>query len=135
MVNDHSNSERGNPLPPHRLLFPIISKDNRQDNTYHGLCYPSHGTLAGTRNSSMGPPCRIDPTTHRTMSERSYHEATYHSPPPPPQWNVQPSLILFLKCQRSKQTRLSPLMAQSSANGLIGTGLASRYQLQPQAGF
>ena len=26
MVKDHSDSERGNPLPPHRLLFPIISK-------------------------------------------------------------------------------------------------------------
>ena len=23
---------------------------HRQDNTYHGLCYTSHGTLAGTRN-------------------------------------------------------------------------------------
>ena len=28
----------------------------RQDNTYHGLCYTSRGTLARTRNSSMGPP-------------------------------------------------------------------------------
>ena len=28
----------------------------RQDNTYHGLCYTSRGVLAGTRNSSMGPP-------------------------------------------------------------------------------
>ena len=35
----------------------------RQDNTYHGLCYTSRGALAGTRNSSMGPPKRIDPTT------------------------------------------------------------------------
>ena len=26
MVKDHSDSERGNPLPPHRLLFPIRSK-------------------------------------------------------------------------------------------------------------
>ena len=26
MVNDHSDSERGNPLPPHGLLFPISSK-------------------------------------------------------------------------------------------------------------
>ena len=25
----------------------------------------------------MGPPGRIDPTIHRTMSERSYHGATY----------------------------------------------------------
>ena len=27
----------------------------------------------------MGPPCRIDPTTHHTMSERSYHGATSRS--------------------------------------------------------
>ena len=26
MVKDHSESERGNPLPPHRLLFSIGSK-------------------------------------------------------------------------------------------------------------
>ena len=26
MVKDHSDSEKGNPLPPHRLLFPIDSK-------------------------------------------------------------------------------------------------------------
>ena len=31
---------------------------------------------AWTRNSLMGPPWRIDPTTHRTMSEHSYHRAT-----------------------------------------------------------
>ena len=27
----------------------------RQDSTYHGLCYTSHGALAWTSNSSMGP--------------------------------------------------------------------------------
>ena len=26
IVKDHSDSERGNPLPPHGLLFPISSK-------------------------------------------------------------------------------------------------------------
>ena len=26
MVKDHSDSEKGNPLPPHRILFPINSK-------------------------------------------------------------------------------------------------------------
>ena len=26
MVKDHLDSERGNPLPPHELLFPISSK-------------------------------------------------------------------------------------------------------------
>ena len=62
MVKDHSDSEKGNQLPPHRLLLSINSKgsfialSHRQDNTYHGLCYTSRGALAGTRNSSMGPP-------------------------------------------------------------------------------
>ena len=62
-VKDHSDSERGNPLPPlPGLLFSISSKitfictDHRQDNTYQGLCYTSRGALAGTRNSSIGPP-------------------------------------------------------------------------------
>ena len=57
MVKDHSDSERGNPLPPHRLLFPISSKGSficiiPQT----GICYTSRGALAGTRNSSVGPP-------------------------------------------------------------------------------
>ena len=29
---------------------------HRQDSTYNGLCYTSRGALAGTKNSSMGPP-------------------------------------------------------------------------------
>ena len=34
----------------------LYAPSHRQDNTYHSLCYTSHGALAGTRNSSMGPP-------------------------------------------------------------------------------
>ena len=34
----------------------LYAPSHRQDNTYNGLCYTSHGALAGTRNSSMGPP-------------------------------------------------------------------------------
>ena len=62
MVKDHSDSEKGNPLPPHRLLFPITARvllyapSHRQDSTYHGFYYTSRGALAGTRNSSMGSP-------------------------------------------------------------------------------
>ena len=65
MVIEHSDSERGNPLPPHRLFFPISSKgslyapSHRHDSTYHGLCYTSRGVLAGTINSSMGPPHEV----------------------------------------------------------------------------
>ena len=39
MVKDHSDSERGNPLPPHRLFFPISSKGSF-------ICYTSRGALA-----------------------------------------------------------------------------------------
>ena len=52
----------------------LYAPSHRHDNTYHSLCYTSRGALAGTRNSSMGPPWTINPTTHRTMSERSYQE-------------------------------------------------------------
>ena len=47
MVKDHSDSEKGNPLPPHKLLFPINSKFFYM----HGLCYTSRGALAGTRKT------------------------------------------------------------------------------------
>ena len=34
----------------------LYAPSHRQDNTNHGFCYTSRGALAGTRNSSMGPP-------------------------------------------------------------------------------
>ena len=62
MVKDHSDSERGT-LCCHmdysfRLAARVLlyASSHRQDNTYHSLCYTSRGALAGTRNSSMGPP-------------------------------------------------------------------------------
>ena len=55
MVKDHSDSEKGNPLSPHRLLL------------YHGLCYTSRGSLAGTRNSSMKDRSDDPPHHERTL--------------------------------------------------------------------
>ena len=52
---------------------------HRQYSTYHCLCYIIRGALAGTRDLNGSTPWRIDPTTHRTMSERSYHGATSRS--------------------------------------------------------
>ena len=56
MVKDHSDSERGNLLPPHSLFFPISSKGffymhHPTDRIVHmmGLCYTSSGALAATR--------------------------------------------------------------------------------------
>ena len=58
MVKDHSDSEKGNMGYAFRLAARVLlyAPSHRQDNTYHGLCYTSRGALAGTRNSSMGPP-------------------------------------------------------------------------------
>ena len=54
----------------------LYTPSHRQDNTYHGLCYTSRGALAGTRNSSMGPPHEGSirhPSHHdRTLLPRSY---------------------------------------------------------------
>ena len=53
---------KGNPLPPHGLLFPINSKGSficTIPQTGYPIPRPfntNHGALAGTRNSSMGPP-------------------------------------------------------------------------------
>ena len=52
----------------------LYAPSHRQDSTYHGLCYTSRGALAGTRNSSIGPP------HEGSMSKRSYHRATSRSP-------------------------------------------------------
>ena len=59
-----------------RLMAPWANTLTTQ---LHLAPYTSQGALAGTRNSSMGQPWRIDPTTHRTMSEHSYHGATNRS--------------------------------------------------------
>ena len=61
MVKDHSDSEKGNLLPPHGLLFLISSKGSFiciiPDRIAH-TSYTSSGVLAGTRNSSMGKEIR-----------------------------------------------------------------------------
>ena len=52
----------------------LYASSQGQDNTYHSPCYASRGALAGTRNSPMGPPWRIDPMTHHTIKkERERH--------------------------------------------------------------
>ena len=51
MVTDHSDSEKGNPLPHIGYSFRLTARvhlyapSHRQDSTYHGLCYTSRGAL------------------------------------------------------------------------------------------
>ena len=64
IVKDHSDSDTGYPLLSHHMGYSfrlaarvlLYASSYRQDKTYHGLCYTSRGSLAGTKNSSMGPP-------------------------------------------------------------------------------
>ena len=62
MVKDHSDSEKGNLLSPHRLLLSINSKGSficTIPQTGYHIPQPllhRRGALAGTINSSMGPP-------------------------------------------------------------------------------
>ena len=62
----------------YRLTARVIlyAPSHRQDNTYHGLCYTSRGALAGTRNSSMGPPHEgsISRQTDRQTNRDTYHQ-------------------------------------------------------------
>ena len=56
MVKDHSDSDRGNLLPSHRLIFPINSKGSFICTIPHGLSrikLSCRGALAGTRNRYM----------------------------------------------------------------------------------
>ena len=54
MVKEHSDSMGYSFWLAARVL--LYASSHRQDDTYHSLCYTSRGSLAGTRNSSMGPP-------------------------------------------------------------------------------
>ena len=95
----------------------LYAPSHRQDNTYHGLCYTSRGALAGTRNSSMGP-WRIDPTTHRTMSERSTSELR----PAPTVWMSRHTnnVSLTPTCWCCSGSRQSSTSLQGRVLSLVG---------------
>ena len=50
----------------------LYAPSQRQDNTYHSLCYTSHGALAGTRNSSTTTRITSSGTTYRISNELSF---------------------------------------------------------------
>ena len=81
--------------PPRRI--DLTTHRTKSKCSYHGATSRSHYNctrighsmafvnsvvehwLGEMRNSWMGPPWRIDPTTHRTMRKHSYHRATSRS--------------------------------------------------------
>ena len=61
----------------------LYAPSHRQDNTHHGLCYTSRGALAGTRNSSMGPP--HEESIRRPIAPWAYALPLSYVPLP---WNI-----------------------------------------------
>ena len=76
MVKDHL--DRGNPLLPHGILFPINSmgSSHRQDSTYHRLCYTivEHWLEREIAQWVLPMKDRSDGLSHheRTLLQRSY---------------------------------------------------------------
>ena len=59
LVKNHTDSERGNPLPPYGLLFQgFCSMHHPTERKAHTMAFvtPVVGALAGMRNSLMGSP-------------------------------------------------------------------------------
>ena len=71
----------------------LYAPSHRQDNTYHGLCYTSRGALAGTRNSSMGPPHEGSIRQPIEKSKKTRTQKTRTPPPPPPPQQQQQQQI------------------------------------------
>ena len=84
MVKDHSDSERGNPLPPHGLLFPINSKgsficiDRITYTTAFVTPVVEHWLEWEIAQWVHPMKDQFDDPSH--MSKRSYHGATSCSP-------------------------------------------------------
>ena len=83
MVKDHTDSEKGNPLPPHRLLFPISSK---------GSFYMHHPTDRKAHTTAFVTPVVehwlerkiaqwVDPMKDRS-DDPSHHERMLYLPLP-----------------------------------------------------
>ena len=68
----------------------LYAPSHRQNRTYHSLCYTSRGAMAGTRNSSMVPPRRINQTS---SVDHSYVSYFYLSQPVPYSWYIRGSGI------------------------------------------
>ena len=76
MVKDHSDSERGNPLPPHGLLFPISSKSSfisTMPQTGQPILWPLLHQLWSIGWNEKQLNRSTDPLHHeRTLLPRSY---------------------------------------------------------------
>ena len=80
MVKDHSDSERGNPLLPHELLFLISSKEGKEGNilfndtlnTFYLQLYGVRHMVKDHSDSKRGNPL-LPHGLHFLISSKGYH--------------------------------------------------------------
>ena len=99
----------------------LYAPSHIQDSTYHGLCYTSRGALAGTRNSSMGPPPK-KPNTHRGTATRDLSAPSHRQNTSPTyaafitqeiaQWIRRPT-VLWADALPTNELRPAPWMGES----------------------
>ena len=77
----------------------LYAPSHRQDCTYHGICYTSRGALAGTKNSSMGPP--HDGSIRRPIGPRANALTTELHLAPCGMVHIKYPLLLIGKCPLS----------------------------------
>ena len=83
----------------------LYAPSHRQDSTYHGLCYTSRGALAGTRNSSMGPP----------------HEGSIRGPIAPRSYISLPYCLRVVEMLLSERVEHNSVFDTHSSRVLAGT--------------
>ena len=71
MVMDHSDSEKGNPLPTHRLLFPISSKGS--------FIYMHHPTDRIAHTTAVVTPV-VEHWLEREIAQWVHHEGSIRRP-------------------------------------------------------
>ena len=113
-----------------RVLLYALS--HRQDHTYPCLCYTSRGALAGTRNSSMGPPWRIDPTIHRNSLTNKTYQFLILAPQPRQLMCMPRTACLNIKLTKKHQSThtfwaVVPIWTWSSIGSQGGIGVWDRH--------
>ena len=118
LFKDHSESERGNPLPPLRgLFFPISRKGSficsPTDRIAHTIFFVTPVVEHWLEREIAQ--WRIDPTIHRTISERFYHGATSRSLCLGYVCNITPSPVDQMRSILNRRTSCK-LMVQNVTN-------------------
>ena len=91
----------------------LYASSHRQDNTYHGLCYTSHGALAGTK--SINGFAMKDRSNNPSHHDRITHTTTFVTPVVG-HWLEEREIAQWVHPMKDRSNDLSLLSAFLKAN-------------------